>query len=78
MPIHVAITRRVRAGSEAEFQQALREFLQTSFAHSGVQGASMLTPAPGSDSREFIESLHAIYRLFLIFGAAPRVIGVEG
>jgi uncharacterized protein len=53
MPIHVAITRRVRAGCEAEFQQALREFFQTSFAHGGVLGASMLTPPPGSDSREF-------------------------
>jgi len=53
MPIHIAITRRVRSGREAEFQQALREFLQTSFAHGGVQGASMLTPPPGSDTREY-------------------------
>jgi antibiotic biosynthesis monooxygenase (ABM) superfamily enzyme len=52
-PIHVAITRRVRPGCEAEFQQALREFFQTSFAHNGVWGASMLTPPSGSDSREF-------------------------
>ena len=53
MPIHIAITRRVRPGCEAEFQHALREFFQTSFAHGGVQGASMLTPTPGSDSREY-------------------------
>lgn len=53
MSIHVAIIRRVRPGHEAEFQAALREFLQTSFAHGGVQGASMLTPTPGSDSREY-------------------------
>jgi uncharacterized protein len=53
MPLHIAITRRVKPGCEAEFQSALREFLQTSFAHGGVQGASMLTPPPGSDSREF-------------------------
>src|SRR5712664_2470450 len=53
MPIHIAITRRVRLGCEADFQQALREFLQTSFAHGGVQGASMLIPTPGSDSREY-------------------------
>jgi len=52
MPIHIAITRRVRTGCEAEFQQALREFLQTSFAHGGVQGADMLVPPPGSDTRE--------------------------
>jgi antibiotic biosynthesis monooxygenase (ABM) superfamily enzyme len=51
--IHVAITRRVRPGCEAEFQQALREFFQASFGHGGVLGASMLTPPPGSDSREY-------------------------
>jgi antibiotic biosynthesis monooxygenase (ABM) superfamily enzyme len=65
MPIHVAITRRVRPGCEAEFQQALREFFQTSFGHDGVLGASMLTPPPGSDSREF-----GILRTFA--GAAQR------
>jgi antibiotic biosynthesis monooxygenase (ABM) superfamily enzyme len=53
MPIHVAITRRVRPGCEAEFQQGLLEFMQASFSHDGVQGASMLTPPPGSTSREF-------------------------
>jgi antibiotic biosynthesis monooxygenase (ABM) superfamily enzyme len=53
MPIHVAITRRVRAGCEAEFQGALREFFKTSFAHGGVWGASMLTPPPGSETREY-------------------------
>ena len=53
MPIHIAITRRVRAGREAEFQEALREFFQTSFAHGGVLGATMIVPPPGSDSREF-------------------------
>src|SRR3977135_3733712 len=53
MPIHIAITRRVRAGCEAEFQRALLEFMQASFSHGGVWGASMLTPPPGSDSREF-------------------------
>jgi uncharacterized protein len=53
MTVHIAIVRRVRPGCEAQFQQELREFLQTSFAHGGVQGASMLTPAPGTDSREY-------------------------
>lgn len=52
-PMHIAITRRVRPGCEAEFQQALREFFQTSFAHDGVLGASMLVPPPGSESPEF-------------------------
>jgi antibiotic biosynthesis monooxygenase (ABM) superfamily enzyme len=53
MPIHIAITRRVRPGCEAEFQQALREFFQASFARGGVWGASMLTPPPGSDGSEY-------------------------
>jgi antibiotic biosynthesis monooxygenase (ABM) superfamily enzyme len=53
MPIHIAITRRVRPGCEAEFQEALREFFQTSFTHGGVLGASMLIPPPGSATREF-------------------------
>ncbi len=52
-PIHVAITRRVKPGSEAEFQEALREFVQASFSHSSVQGANILAPPPGSTSREF-------------------------
>lgn len=52
-PIHIVITRRVRPGREVEFQQALREFFQTSFGHAGVLGASMLVPPPGSGSCEF-------------------------
>ncbi len=59
MPIHIAITRRVRPGCEAEFQEALREFFHASFTHRGVLGASMLTPPPGSDTRE-----HGILRTF--------------
>lgn len=53
MAIHVAITRRVRPGREAEFANALREFLGASFGHESVHGASMLTPPPDSDSREY-------------------------
>lgn len=53
MPIHVAITRRVRPGCEAEFQQALKEFFQTSFDHNGVLGASLLAPPSGSGSRQY-------------------------
>lgn len=52
-PVHIAITRRIKPGREAEFQAALREFFQTSFANTGVYGAGMLVPAPGSDSSEF-------------------------
>src|SRR5207237_765388 len=53
MPVHIAITRRVRPGYEAEFQAALREFFQTSFAHGGVLGATIIVPPPASDSRDF-------------------------
>lgn len=53
MSIHVAVTRRVLPGREAEFEAALREFFQASFSHGSVMGANMLTPAPGSDSREY-------------------------
>lgn len=52
-PIHVVITRRVRPGCEARYQEALRKFFQSSFAHEGVLGASMIVPPPGSGSREF-------------------------
>jgi antibiotic biosynthesis monooxygenase (ABM) superfamily enzyme len=52
MPIHVAITRRVLPGKEDEFKVALRRFLGESFLHGGVQGAGMITPLPGTDSRE--------------------------
>ena len=47
-PVHIAITRRIKPGREAEFQAALREFFQTSFANTGVYGAGMLVPAPGT------------------------------
>lgn len=53
MPIHIAVTRRVRPGCEMEFQHALHEFFHTSFECDGVLGASMLVPAQGSNSRDF-------------------------
>ena len=53
MPIHIAITRRVRPECEAEFQQALREFFQASFNHRSVLGANLLVPPPGSNTREY-------------------------
>jgi uncharacterized protein len=51
--INVAVIRRVRPGREAEFEQALREFVQSSFTQSGVLGAGMFVPVPGSGSREY-------------------------
>jgi antibiotic biosynthesis monooxygenase (ABM) superfamily enzyme len=52
-PIHIAITRRVRPGREAEFQEALCAFFQASFDQDGMLGASMLVPPPGSERPEF-------------------------
>ena len=52
-PVYIAVTRRIKPGHEAEFQQALREFFQSSFGEAGVHGASMLVPPPGSSSSEY-------------------------
>jgi antibiotic biosynthesis monooxygenase (ABM) superfamily enzyme len=52
-PIHVAITRRIKPGCEQEFQTALKEFFARSLAESGVHGAAMLVPPPGSSSAEY-------------------------
>lgn len=52
-PIHVAIVRRVRPGNEADFQQALREFIQVSFTHEGVIGAGMIVPPSGPGARDY-------------------------
>src|SRR5712664_4124148 len=52
-PIHVAITRRIKPGCEQEFQLALKEFFARSLTHSGVHGAAMLVPPPGSASTEY-------------------------
>ncbi|MBL9204647.1 MAG: hypothetical protein JNN01_06155 [Opitutaceae bacterium] len=53
MPIHLAITRRVRPGCEAEFERSIREFFQASFVQGGVWGAHLLAPLPGSNSRDY-------------------------
>lgn len=72
MSISVAITRRARAGHEAEFQQELRQFFQDSFQHGSVLGASMIVPGPGDDSREFgILRTFATRRIAMPFIARP-------
>lgn len=53
MPVYVAITRRVKAGREAEFQEALRGFFQASLTRDTILGVQMLTPPPGSTTREY-------------------------
>lgn len=53
MSIHVAITRQVRPGCEAEFEEKLHGFAQRSFEHHGTRGVQILSPAPGGNSREY-------------------------
>jgi antibiotic biosynthesis monooxygenase (ABM) superfamily enzyme len=53
MPIHVAITRKVKPGCERAFEESLREFFQESLHHQGVLGVHLLSPPPGSNSREY-------------------------
>jgi len=52
-PVHVAITRRVKPGQEQEFQVALKELFARSLAQSGVHGAALIVPPPGSGSAEY-------------------------
>lgn len=53
MPIHVAITRQVKAGNERAFEESLREFFRESLGRKGVLGVHLLSPPPGSNSREY-------------------------
>lgn len=53
MSVHVAITRRVRPGSEAEFEKRLGHFAQRSLKVPGTRGVQMLNPAPGDPSPEY-------------------------
>jgi antibiotic biosynthesis monooxygenase (ABM) superfamily enzyme len=50
---HVAITRRIKLGREAEFEAALREFAKLSLHAPGVTGVHLVGPVPGSSSNEY-------------------------
>jgi antibiotic biosynthesis monooxygenase (ABM) superfamily enzyme len=86
-PVHIAVTRRVRPGSEYEFQKALKVFIQQSYSHDGVLGAGMLVPILGSDSRDYgilrtfrsVEDRDAFYKSAVFKEWEQRVQGmVEG
>jgi antibiotic biosynthesis monooxygenase (ABM) superfamily enzyme len=47
-PIHVAITRRVKPGREADFEAALLRFFQQTMFAPGVLGAQVVRPASDS------------------------------
>ena len=53
MPIHVAITRKVKPGSVAAFEESLREFFQDSLDRRGVLGVHIISPPRGSNTREY-------------------------
>jgi hypothetical protein len=52
-PIHIAVTRTVKAGCEADFELALHDFVQRSLPLAGQLGVHILRPAPGGNSREY-------------------------
>ena len=53
MPIHMAITRKVKPGNERAFEDSLREFFQDSLDHQGVLGVHLISPPPGANSRKY-------------------------
>lgn len=85
--IHIAITRQVQPGKEAEFEAALRAFARRSLHHLGTTGVHLLAPVAGDLGREYgilrsFESeaaSHAFYASELYAEwekeAAPLVVG---
>ena len=51
--IHCAITRIVREGKEAEFEEAIKRFVARSMGHHGTTGAHLLRPTDASRPREY-------------------------
>src|SRR5712671_7518590 len=52
-PVSVSITRKVKAGREADFERALHKFVRRSLSLPGQLGVQIIRPAPGSSSREY-------------------------
>lgn len=52
-PISVCITRTVKPGCEADFEQALHDFVQRSLTLPGQMGVHIMRPAPGSGLRDY-------------------------
>lgn len=51
--VHAAVIRKVRKGSEAEFELRIGRFFGTAMEHPGVSGAYLVRPIVGTDSREY-------------------------
>jgi uncharacterized protein len=53
MSIHVAITRKVRPGSEAAFEARLKQFARESLSQPGTTGVQLIMPTPDSHEGEY-------------------------
>ncbi len=53
MPIHVAITRKVKPGCERAFEESIRQLFQSSLERHGVLGVHLISPPHGSNNREY-------------------------
>ena len=51
--VHIAITRRVLPGKEAEFDAKLMEFVRDSMTAEGMVGIHILRPVPNTGDREY-------------------------
>jgi len=52
-PVHVAITRRVKPGCEAAFEDAISGFFSDSIREKASLGALLIRPLPGTQSRTY-------------------------
>lgn len=52
-PVHVAITRKIKRGSEEAFEKAIQRFFSESAIASGSLGALLIKPIPGSDGNTY-------------------------
>jgi antibiotic biosynthesis monooxygenase (ABM) superfamily enzyme len=51
--VHVAVTRQVKPGCEAAFEEALREFARESLHIPGTTGVHIIQPVPGTSGCEY-------------------------
>jgi antibiotic biosynthesis monooxygenase (ABM) superfamily enzyme len=51
--IHVAITRKIKPGSEAEFERAIQQFFAKAAMSPGSLGAQLIRPLPGSANNTY-------------------------
>ncbi len=52
-PVHVAITRRVKPGREAAFEDAVGRFFSDTIRDKASLGALLIRPVPGTQDRSY-------------------------